>query len=89
MIARRGWFCYNACMNAPLKIIKVGNSAGMILPKDVLSRLRVELGDSLYLSEAPDGSYRLTQSDPDFEAQMAVARDVMARRKRALRELAK
>jgi hypothetical protein len=56
--------CYNLCMNTPLKITKIGNSAGVILPKEVLARLRVGLGDSLYVSEAPDG-IRLTASDSD------------------------
>ena len=59
-------------MNKPLKITKIGNSAGIILPKEVLARLRVEPGDQLYLTEAPDG-VRLTAQDPDFEEQMKVA----------------
>ncbi len=78
-------------MNKPLKIIKVGNSAGMILPKEILARLRVSLGDSIAFSETDDDSVKLRRFDEDaeFEAQMQTAREVMARRKRALRELAK
>ncbi|MEQ1539907.1 MAG: AbrB/MazE/SpoVT family DNA-binding domain-containing protein [Sphingorhabdus sp.] len=75
-------------MNAPLKITKIGNSAGVILPKDVLAHLGAEVGDSLSLVTTPRG-IELSAEEPDFEAQMAAARAVMARRKRALRELAK
>jgi putative addiction module antidote len=71
-----------------LKVTKVGNSLGFVLPKEVAARLKVEKGDMLYLTEAPDG-YRLSPHDPEFEAQMAAARKVMKRRRAALRELAK
>jgi putative addiction module antidote len=82
---------YNICMNKPLKIIKVGNSAGMILPKEILVKLRVSPGDSVEFAEAEDNSINLRRFDEDaeFVAQMEVAREVMERRKRALRELAK
>ena len=72
----------------PLKITRIGNSLGVVLPKDAVSRLRVEQGDALYLTEAPDG-YRLTAFDPQFEAQMKAARAVMKKRRNVLRELAK
>lgn len=72
----------------PLKLIAIGNSTGVIFPKELLARLRVTQGDTLYVSECPDG-VELRVSDPDFEEQMAVARDVMKRRRKALRELAK
>lgn len=75
-------------MNKPLKLIKIGNSTGVILPKEVLARLRVSLGDELSVIETPDG-VALSRTDPEFEDQMAVAREVMARRRNALRELAK
>ena len=81
--------CYNIRMNKPLKLIAIGNSTGVILPKDVLARLRLEQGDAVYLSEAPDGSYRLTPSDPEFERQMAVAREVMKKDRDILRALSK
>jgi putative addiction module antidote len=71
-----------------LKITNVGNSAGVILPRDVLARLGVDKGDSLYLTETPDG-FRITPYDPAFAAQMDAARKVMKRRRAALRELAK
>ena len=71
-----------------LKITAIGNSLGVVLPKEVLARLRVEKGDTLYLTEAPDG-FRVTPYDPEFEAQMDVARRVMKKRRNVLRELAK
>lgn len=71
-----------------LKITRVGNSAGLVLPKEALSKLRVEQGDTVYLTEAPDG-FRITAHDPNFEAQMTAARKVMKKRRAALRELAK
>lgn len=88
MLALDCAFRYNECMNMPLKITKVGNSAAVILPKELLAQLRVGLGDLLSVTDADDG-VKLRRCDTDFEAQMAVARDVMALRKRALSELAK
>lgn len=72
----------------PLKVTRIGNSLGVVLPKDAVARLKVEPGDALYLTESPDG-YRLTAYDPEFEKQMEIARDVMKRRRNVLRELAK
>ncbi len=80
--------CYNARMNKPLKITKIGNSAGIVLPKDVLARLRVGPGDALFLSEAPDG-VRLTATDPDFAVKMDAAEEIMREDRDILRELAK
>jgi putative addiction module antidote len=71
-----------------LKLTAIGNSAGVVLPKEVLARLKVDKGDSVYLTESPDG-YRLTPYDPDFERQMDTARKVMKRRRAVLRELAR
>ena len=72
----------------PLKITRIGNSLGVVLPKETLSRLQVEQGDALYLTEAPDG-YRLTAFDPAFAQQMKAARAIMKKRRNVLRELAK
>lgn len=80
--------CYNVRMNTSLKITKIGNSAGIILPKEVLARLRAAIGDTLYFSEAPDG-VRLTASDPDFETKMAMAEEIMREDRDILRVLAK
>jgi putative addiction module antidote len=75
-------------MNKALKITKVGNSAAIILPKDVLAHLRTPVGESLSVTKTPRG-IELAPVEDDFETQMSVARDVMVRRRQALRELAK
>ena len=75
-------------MNTQLKITKIGNSAGVVLPKELLAHLDVAVGATLSVSKTPRG-IELAPLEPDFDAQMAAAREVMARRKRALRELAK
>jgi putative addiction module antidote len=74
-------------MNTQLKITKIGNSLGVILPKELLAKLRVELGDSLFATEAPDGM-RITASNPDFAAKMAVAEKIMREDRDILRVLA-
>lgn len=74
-------------MNMPLKITKIGNSAGVILPKEVLNRLRAGIGDTLHITEAPDG-VRLTAADPEFAEKMAVAERVMREDRDILRVLA-
>jgi len=71
-----------------LKITTIGSSAGIVLPKEVLTRLKVAKGDSLFLTESPEG-FRITPYDPDFERQMGLARKVMRDRRDVLRELAK
>ena len=71
-----------------LKITKVGNSAGLLLPKEALAKLRVEQGDTVYLTETPDG-FRITPYDPAFERQMGLARKLMKKPRKALRELAR
>ena len=75
-------------MNTTLKITKIGNSAGVVLPKDVLAHLGATVGETLSLVTTARG-IELAPVEPDFEAQMAAAREVMARRKRALQELDK
>jgi putative addiction module antidote len=71
-----------------LKLTQIGNSVGVILPKEVLARLKVEKGDTLFLTESPDG-VRLTPHNPEFSAQMDTAREIMKRRRDVLKELAK
>lgn len=75
-------------MNTQLKITKIGNSAGVVLPKELLAHLDASVGETLSVSKTPNG-ITLSVRDSDFDAQMTIAREVMARRKRALRELAK
>jgi len=72
-----------------LTVRKVGNSLGLVLPKELLSRLKLNEGDKIFLTEAPDGSYRITQYDPEFEKQMGIAKKGMARYRNTLRVLAK
>lgn len=70
-----------------LKITTIGNSAGVILPKELLGRLRVDKGDELYAIETPDG-VRLTTYDPTLAEQMEVAEQVMRKRRTLLNKLA-
>ena len=76
-------------MAIELKLRKIGNSLGVVLPKEALAQLKVEEGQSLYLTEAPDGAFRVTAGDPDFARKMAVVEDLSRRYRNALRELAK
>ncbi len=71
-----------------LKLTSIGNSVGVILPRELLGRLGVQKGDTLYAIDTTDG-VRLTTADADFEAQMAVAQRIMKQRRAVLRELAK
>lgn len=71
-----------------LKLTTVGNSVGVVLPKEALARLKVGKGDTIYLTEAPDG-YRVTPYAPGFEEKMEVARRIMKKHRALLRELAK
>lgn len=71
-----------------LKLTQIGNSVGIVLPRELLARLGVEKGDSLFVSESPDG-LRLVRTDPEFEKQMKAARDAMKKRRAVLSELAK
>ena len=71
-----------------LKLTQIGNSVGLILPKEVLARLKVEKGDTLYMTDAANG-IMLSPYSAEFEAQMTAARQVMKKRRGVLRELAK
>jgi putative addiction module antidote len=71
-----------------LKITPIGNSFGVILPKETLAKLKVTGGDAVFITETPDG-FRITPYDPEFEAQMNAAKQVMKKRRNALRELAR
>jgi putative addiction module antidote len=72
-----------------LKVRQIGNSLGVVLPKEVLNRLRARDGERLFLIEAPDGEYRLTPYDPDFEQKMKKAEDIVDRYRNTLRALSK
>nr|WP_085552461.1 AbrB/MazE/SpoVT family DNA-binding domain-containing protein [Azospirillum agricola] len=71
-----------------LKVTTIGNSVGVVLPKEVTAKLKVEKGDTLYLTETPDG-YKVTPYDPEFERQMQLAEGLMRERRNVLHELAK
>jgi len=70
-----------------LKITTVGNSAGIILPKELLARLRLQKGDELFALETPDG-IKLTPFDPTLAEQMEVAESIMREDRAVLRKLA-
>ncbi len=76
-------------MTLEIKLRKVGNSIGLVLPKEALQYLRVGEGDTLALTEAADGSLRLAPASAEFLTQMNAAEDLIARYRNTLRELAK
>lgn len=71
------------------KVTTVGASSGIILTKEAMAQLKVKKGDRLFLTEAPDGGYRLTPYDPDFARQMSLAEEIMHDDREILRALAK
>jgi putative addiction module antidote len=71
-----------------LKLTQIGNSVGVILPKEMLARLKLEKGDTVYVTEAPDG-FTLTPYDPAFEEQLALGREFMREYRDTFRALAK
>lgn len=77
-----------AANRTALKIIDIGNSQGVILPRETLARLNVRKGDLLYLTEGPNG-IQLAPYDEEFAAQMEAAREIMRENRAVLRELAK
>lgn len=74
-------------MTAKLKITSIGNSAGVILPREVLEKLRVGKGDTLFLTETPNG-VELTAHDDEVERQMEIAEKIMRENRNLLRKLA-
>jgi len=72
-----------------VKVRKIGNSLGVVLPKEVINRLNTADGEPLFLVEGPQGTYQITPYDPDFEKKMAKADDILHRYRNALRTLAK
>jgi putative addiction module antidote len=74
-------------MASTIKVTTIGNSTGIILPKEVLSRLKIERGDNLFLVETPNG-IELSPYDKDFADEMASAKRVMKKYRDVLRKLA-
>jgi putative addiction module antidote len=72
-----------------LEIKKIGNSTGLILPKELITRLNLQQGQWLHVTESADGGVRLTPYDPDFEQAMSVVDEIMDEYKDTLRALAK
>ena len=72
-----------------LKVRKIGNSLGVVLPKEAVSRLRAGDGDRLFLVEGPSGGYQLTPYDPAFEKKMKKAEDIIGRYRNTLHALSK
>ncbi|HEX3753509.1 MAG TPA: AbrB/MazE/SpoVT family DNA-binding domain-containing protein [Rhizomicrobium sp.] len=75
-------------MHFSLKIIQIGNSLGVTLPKEALAALKVEKGDTLTLTPAPDG-FRVTPYDPEVDQQVDAGRQIMREYRDTLRALAK
>ena len=71
-----------------VKITSIGNSMGIVLPKEALIKLKATKGDTLYLVDSPEG-LMLTPYQEDFDFQMKAAEKVMKNYRNALRELAK
>jgi putative addiction module antidote len=71
-----------------LKLRNIGNSLGLVLPKEMLSKLKLVQGDKLWVTESPEG-YQLTPYDPEFSNQIETARKIMKKRRNVLHELAK
>lgn len=69
-----------------LKITTVGSSAGIVLPKELLTRMRLSKGDVLYATELPDG-IKLVPYDPAFEQRIQTAEKVMREDRTLLRKL--
>ncbi|PNG27755.1 AbrB family transcriptional regulator [Methylocella silvestris] len=72
-----------------LKVRRFGNSLGVVLPKEAIARLKTHDGAPLFLTEAPEGGYRLTPYDFDFAKKMEKAEDIMRRYRDTLHVLAK
>jgi len=72
-----------------LKVRKIGNSLGVVLPKEAVNRLNAGDGDRLFLIEGPDASYQLTPYDPGFEKKLAKTEEIIGRYRNTLHVLAK
>ena len=70
-----------------LKLTQIGNSVGAVFPRELLAQLQLEKGDSVYVTETPDG-LRITKHNPEFAEQMQAAREIMKKRRAVLHELA-
>ena len=74
---------------ATLKLRAIGNSVGVVLPKELLAKLNLGEGDTLHVIEQPDGGLLLTTLDPDVAEQLALGRELMREYRETFRALAK
>ena len=72
-----------------LKLRKIGNSVGVVLPKEALAHLKVQEGETVSVTDAPDGSLRMSPTNPEVTRQLNIVQDVIHRYRHTLRELAK
>lgn len=72
-----------------LKLIQIGNSVGVVLPKDILARLRVAKGDTVFVTESANGGVTLTPYDPALEEQLELGRGFMREYRDTFHQLAK
>jgi putative addiction module antidote len=72
-----------------LKLRQIGNSLGVVLPREALAKLNVGVNDTLFLTEAPNGGMHLTPYDPAIEEQIRLGREVAAEYRDTLRALSK
>ena len=72
-----------------LKVTTVGSATGVVLTKEVQARLNIKEGDMIYLTDMPDGGYKITAHDPEFDQQMDTARQIMQSDRDILSELVK
>ncbi|NMG16117.1 AbrB/MazE/SpoVT family DNA-binding domain-containing protein [Aromatoleum bremense] len=71
-----------------LKLTQIGNSVGLVLPKEMLARLKLEKGDTVFVTESPDG-YTITPYDPTLAEQLDAGREFMREFRDTFHELAK
>lgn len=75
-------------MHFALKLTQIGNSVGVVLPKEALAAMKVGKGDTVHLTESPDG-FRVTPYDPTVDEQLELGRDFMREFRDTFHALAK
>jgi putative addiction module antidote len=85
----RMYNCWDHIMTIELKVKKIGNSLGLILPKEATAKLNISEGDALFLTDGVNGGLRITAEDPNFGKQMKAAESIIKRYRNTFRELAK
>lgn len=87
-LACRYYMRYNRAMIA-LKLTQIGNSVGLVLPKEALAKLGVAKGDTVYLTDGPDGGQVISPYDPEVARQIALGEEIMDEYRDTLRALAR